>query len=54
MSLMLLQGKSLPDKEEIKELKIEVKKQRENLLTEEMKEIEDNCHKLDKKERLVG
>ena len=42
VSLMLLQGNSLPDKKEIKELKFEVKKQQENLLTEKVKEIDTN------------
>ena len=42
VSLMLLQGNSLPDKKEIKELKLEVKKQQENLLTEKVKEIDTN------------
>ena len=42
VSLMLLQGNSLQDKKVLKELKFEVKKQQENLLTEKVKEIDTN------------
>ena len=62
VSLMIMQENSLPDEKSITELKVEVKKQQENLLSEKVKETENNfnliryeqCSKLRKKVRPVG